>query len=419
MFSLFHAEGIEAVLVKGWAIARRYPDRALRPYGDLDVCVRPDSHARAAAVLARIASLDGPFVDLHSGFTRIGQTKTVKSRESKVNSLSALRRLWTQDSGLRTQNKTVKSRESGVHSLSALRRLWTQDSGLRTQTNGDWDELYERSKVVQCPTDSGLKTQNSGLSLSVPVRVLCDEDHLRLLCLHLLRSGAHRPAWLCDVSLLLETAQSPRSKVQSPTDRVAVKEGSQGLSAERDTPGSHRKNDSDPEGVKENPGARTLDIGHWTLDSAFDWDVCLGRNRRDANWVGVVVRLAEELLGADISQTPFAERQLPRWLAPAVLEQWGGRRVWSSGQQAVGSVQTSIQSPTSNVQALPRVRRLWTPDWGLWTDLYRRWDNPIRSTAAVGGRFDERSRLPYRLLESAMRLTELPEQVRKLVSSEQ
>lgn len=114
VFSLLHDEGIEAVLVKGWAIARRYPDRALRPYGDIDLCVRPDQFDRAARVFERVASIAGPFVDLHRGFARIGQTKPVQSPMSRVQRLSALRRLWTND-------------------------------------NDDWDELYERSVLVQSP----------------------------------------------------------------------------------------------------------------------------------------------------------------------------------------------------------------------------------------------------------------------------
>ena len=56
--------------------------------------------------------------------------------------------------------------------------------------------------------------------------------------------------------------------------------------------------------------------------------------------------------------------------------------------------------------------RHWTLDIGLWTSLYRRWDNPIRATAAVGGEFNNWPRLPYRLAESIMRLPELLAHVR-------
>src|SRR5258708_5374508 len=39
ILSLLRDAGIEPVLVKGWAIARLYPDRGLRPYCDSDICV--------------------------------------------------------------------------------------------------------------------------------------------------------------------------------------------------------------------------------------------------------------------------------------------------------------------------------------------------------------------------------------------
>lgn len=38
--------------------------------------------------------------------------------------------------------------------------------------------------------------------------VLCAEDHLRFLCLHLLKHGAWRPFWLCDVGMALESRSS-------------------------------------------------------------------------------------------------------------------------------------------------------------------------------------------------------------------
>src|SRR5215470_10275512 len=37
--------GAEPVLVKGWAIARCYPEPGFRPYCDLDLCVLPDHFA--------------------------------------------------------------------------------------------------------------------------------------------------------------------------------------------------------------------------------------------------------------------------------------------------------------------------------------------------------------------------------------
>jgi hypothetical protein len=333
VFSLLRAEGIEAVLVKGWAIAHRYPHSALRPYGDIDLCVAPDQFAKAQRALRCLENIEGHYVDLHCGLDRVGRVQSPRAK--------------------------VKSQK----------------------TENDWDQLFARSQVVECGDE--------------PVRILSDEDHLRILSLHLLRSGAWRPLWLCDVALLLESVQHPMSNVQSPADRIAVTDNSRGLSALRDTPGSDL-NDFDPEGVKQCFGPSTED---------FNWDVCFGRDPLHAKWVCSTIALAHQLLGADIAHTPFDQKPLPRWLAPAVLKQWGRARTQRP---------RPVQSPKSKVQSHVSTKRHWTLDVGLWTSLYSRWDNPIRSTAAVGGQFNSWPRLPYRVAESVMRLPELPKHLRLL-----
>ena len=47
----FNAEGIEPILFKGWTLARLYPHRALRPFGDFDLLVREEEGERARVVL--------------------------------------------------------------------------------------------------------------------------------------------------------------------------------------------------------------------------------------------------------------------------------------------------------------------------------------------------------------------------------
>lgn len=54
--------GVEPLLFKGWDCSRMYPARGMRPYGDIDLCVRPRDHARARDALA--GHPDGVFVDL-------------------------------------------------------------------------------------------------------------------------------------------------------------------------------------------------------------------------------------------------------------------------------------------------------------------------------------------------------------------
>ena len=64
---LLRSAGFEPILVKGWAIARLYPEVGLRPYGDLDLCVAPEEHPAASLALRKVS--DKTFnVDLHRGF---------------------------------------------------------------------------------------------------------------------------------------------------------------------------------------------------------------------------------------------------------------------------------------------------------------------------------------------------------------
>src|SRR5436853_684861 len=45
------AAGIEPILIKGWSIARLYP-QGLRPYGDIDLLIRPEQYPTAARIAA-------------------------------------------------------------------------------------------------------------------------------------------------------------------------------------------------------------------------------------------------------------------------------------------------------------------------------------------------------------------------------
>ena len=60
------ATGLQPILIKGWAAARLYPETGLRPYGDIDVCVRPDQLAAAKKLLHEAAGSCG-WVELHEG----------------------------------------------------------------------------------------------------------------------------------------------------------------------------------------------------------------------------------------------------------------------------------------------------------------------------------------------------------------
>src|SRR5437879_2966649 len=49
--TLLRSGGVEPLLIKGWAAARLYPEPGLRPYGDMDLCVRPDQLQAAMTIL--------------------------------------------------------------------------------------------------------------------------------------------------------------------------------------------------------------------------------------------------------------------------------------------------------------------------------------------------------------------------------
>jgi hypothetical protein len=185
---ILRGAGVDPLLIKGWSNARLYPESGVRPFGDIDLVVRPEQYALAEAVISQHPDPHYP-IDLHA-------------RAAQFAILSAA-------------------------------------------------ELFDRSQLVRLG--------------EIEVLIPGPEDHLRILCLHLLCHGAWRPLWLCDIAAAVE---------------------------------------SRPAG--------------------FDWDRCLTGNRREADWVAGAIGLAHQLLGADLAQTPIERRvkTLPRWLASAVLRRW-------------------------------------------------------------------------------------------------
>ena len=71
VFQLLRSVKVEPILIKGWAVAQYYPERGLRPYGDIDLCVRADQHRTAASALGMLSRKDYR-VDLHQGFEKFG-----------------------------------------------------------------------------------------------------------------------------------------------------------------------------------------------------------------------------------------------------------------------------------------------------------------------------------------------------------
>jgi hypothetical protein len=261
--ALLRSVEIDPILVKGWAVARVYPEQGLRPYGDIDICVRPEQFALAERALNNLPDKQYE-VDLHCGFEKFG--------------------------------------------------------------GGSVDEIYARSQL------SRLGETNA--------RVLCPEDHLRILCIHMLREGAWRPLWLCDIAAVVES-----------------------------------------------------------LPANFDWDGCLSRNRRQADWVICAITLAQQLLGADISHTPAADRtrRLPRWLIPTILKEW-----------------ESLMPSMTQRHRVPIANYLRSPV-GVLRGLRHRWPNPIEATISVRGSFNNLPRFPFQLGNCLARTAKFAARLPKLL----
>jgi hypothetical protein len=119
------------------------------------------------------------------------------------------------------------------------------------QVRRAWPQILERSRKAELGTTR--------------VRVLGPEDHLALLCAHLLFHGAWRPLWLCDVAMFVES-----------------------------------------------------------LPADFDWAYLRSLPSRQVEQVRLVVLLAHRLLGARLDGTPWGpEARVPGWLPAATLRAWG------------------------------------------------------------------------------------------------
>jgi hypothetical protein len=162
-----------------------------------------------------------------------------------------------------------------------------------------------------------------------PIRILSAEDHLALLAIHLLKHGGWRPIWLCDIAASIESVASD-----------------------------------------------------------FDWDLCLGKNRKRSKWISVTLALAEELLGAESNGVPESGRiKLPAWVGRSVIAQWSNL----------------FPSDHLPVQAPPLMARSLRSPRTIMKAVSQRWPDPITATFNLNGTFDGFPRLPYQLGEFVSR----------------
>ena len=56
IFANLRSAGVEPILIKGWAVARSYAERGLRPSGDIDLLIRPSQLAAATRTTDNVNS---------------------------------------------------------------------------------------------------------------------------------------------------------------------------------------------------------------------------------------------------------------------------------------------------------------------------------------------------------------------------
>jgi len=136
--TLLRSAGVEPLLVKGWAVARLYPERGLRPYGDIDLCVRPEQYAVATAALAAPAA-ETVVVDLHEGLRQLHRPSLDEVYERS-------RLVPLGDVDVRILGAEDHLRYMCVHMLQhgAYRALWLCDIGVVLESlpnDFDWEYL--------------------------------------------------------------------------------------------------------------------------------------------------------------------------------------------------------------------------------------------------------------------------------------
>jgi hypothetical protein len=113
--------------------------------------------------------------------------------------------------------------------------------------------------------------------------------------------------------------------------------------------------------------------------ASLDWDYVFLGAQQDRRAVEVALTMTQ-LLGADLSGTPIGSFEPPpRWVDPAL------QASWNEGYRAYAPL-TSLPAPRE-----------------LWSELRRRWPDPIRATTAAHGPWNEWPRAPLQLLDSARR----------------
>lgn len=144
VFRLLDSSRIDALLVKGWAAARAYPAKGLRPSGDIDIVVRPGQTAEALALFGSPEAKQF-FVDFeHEELEALGgrEWDEMFARSREVAAGGGRVRLMSEEDHLRFLS---------VHLLrhGAWRPLWLADVAAALETRArsfDWGRCLGRER---------------------------------------------------------------------------------------------------------------------------------------------------------------------------------------------------------------------------------------------------------------------------------
>lgn len=217
----------------------RLPEGRLLHDAYLDYAVQAIEHERKVATLSEVLNQRKLNFILIKGFAASRFYPESNLRPSGDIDLYVPRQEWIRIRGILDQSL-----------YSGYRVDWEHAEFERFDIRG-FEEFYERAETISLE--------------GVEVKVLGAEDHLRFLCLHLLKHGGWRPLWLCDIGAVLER-----------------------------------------------------------LPESFDWDRCLGADEVQAGWILCTIGLARDILQAEPSNRPphLQDLDLPRWLVNSLLERW-------------------------------------------------------------------------------------------------
>ncbi|HEX9917907.1 MAG TPA: nucleotidyltransferase family protein [Pyrinomonadaceae bacterium] len=148
-FKALRSEGIEPLLFKGWAAAGHYPERGLRPWGDVDLYVPPRDYAKAEKLVEGSFALRCAVDLFHEDFADLD--------ERGVEELYARSRTMPLgDVEVRVPGDEDHLRLLCLHWLrhNAWRPLWLCDIAAALENRGadfDWDVCLGRSGNARQP----------------------------------------------------------------------------------------------------------------------------------------------------------------------------------------------------------------------------------------------------------------------------